>query len=172
MRLPLDLFLCILEYLEFRDFMAAFQVSSVWRERCCNPKVANMIIKKYFRTGLGNATAEQSSSDLFRQALKKRSRKRSGLFCSMSAYHYQLHGRMLSTPRKIKHQYDSGRIAYKFDHILVVQSLKQGRGTQPMVYAEANRRAPDNWLLTDELLVAHFRGQIGLVHGSASLPPC
>lgn len=168
--LPHEIVLHIMEYLDFQELAIARTVRLSWLYTFSSPDFAMGILKFHFRTrweqtDLKNATAKQALLDWLPRAARKRIRKLSGpdprtsMSLVGSAYHYQLNGRLLPTHYKVEHQYDSGRLAYKFDDRFVVQSLNQGYLTQPKVYAVGNRIPIDEgkWFLSNDLLVASFQ---------------
>lgn len=113
------------------------------------------------QTDLGDAAAKQRLADWLPKVVMKRMRKQHGRYLSMSTYHYQRRGNLLPTNYRIEHQYNSGRIAFRFGESLVVQSLNQGYLTHPKVYMDVNRFPirPGGWLLSDEFLIAQELGR-------------
>ena len=146
--------------------MAAQQVSRAWRDKFTSLDFSMGIVKMHFRTqweqtDLGDPTAKSSLVNWLPKAARKRLRKQRGQYLSMSAYHYQCGGALMPTNCKIEHQYDSGRIAYKYNESIIVQSLNEGRLAQPKVYLEASRIPirPGEWILSDDFLIAQGFGR-------------
>jgi hypothetical protein len=171
LNLPVELLLHVAKYLDFEDLVITRNVSRAWRDKFSSPDFSMGIIKMHFRsqwkqTDLGDATAKQSLVNWLPKAALKRLRKQRGQYVSMSAYHYQRGGALLPTHFKVEHQYDSGRIAYKFGESILVQSLTEGHLSQPKVYTEVNRIPiqPREWLLSNDVLIAQELGRYILIH--------
>jgi hypothetical protein len=166
LNLPVELLLHVSQYLDLEDLMIARNVSRAWRDKFSSPDFAMGIIKMQFRTqweqtDLGDAIAKEKLLEWLPKAAMKRLRKQRGQYLSMSAYHYQRGGALMPNHYKIEHQYDSGRIAFKFNESIVVQSLKEGPLAQPKVYLEASRTPirPGQWILSNDFLVAQGLGR-------------
>jgi hypothetical protein len=127
------------------------------------------IIKRHFRTQwektvMEDTTAKERLVNWLPTAALKRVRKLQGKYLSMSIYHYQRAGRLLPAHYEVEHQYDSGRVAYKFGEGIVVQTLNQGHLMQPRVYSEGNRIPIQDWLLSNDFLVGHVLGRYVQLH--------
>ena len=146
--------------------MVARHVSRSWRYKFSSPDFSVGIIKMHFRTqwegtDLGDATAKEQLVNWLPKASMKRLRKQRGQYLSMSVYHYQHRGTLMPTHCTIEHQYDSDRIAFKFNESIVIQSLKEGPLAQPKVYLEASRMPlrPGEWILSNDFVVAQGLGR-------------
>jgi len=155
-KLPIELLLCLLEYLDFEDIIKTRALSTTWRSIWSSSDFAAGIVKIHFRaqweqTDLGDETAKRDLVGWLSIAVKKRLRKQSGEYISTSVHAYNRDG-------ALEHQYDSGRFAYRFGQSIKVQSLMDSL-SQPKVYMEENRfpLLPGKWLLSNDLLVAHAK---------------
>ena len=157
----------IMEYLEFEDYVAAVNVSRAWHDRCRNHKIVMVIIKNHFRTrweqtDCTNNVAKQELFDWFPEAAEKKWRKLSGECISKSDYPYPTeyyainHALRLDEAGIAEHQYDSGRIAFRFNERIMIHRLKRGLLALPQIFVNQDRRPipRGKWLLSNDLLLA------------------
>lgn len=156
---PIELLLCIAEYLELEEVIRARAVSRTWNKTFSTADFCIGIIKTHFRSVWEKSyrwlSAGQQSvqKDVLMQwllaAAKDRIRRRHGRYRSMLIYRtmdYDIED----------WQFKNGRLAFRRDSsAFIVRDLRTG---STVTYMDENRIALGSWLLSDDLLVAVKNG--------------
>jgi hypothetical protein len=164
--LPVELLLCISQYLELEDLNRALSVSRRWNEVFSSPDFHLGLVKLHFiqiwattYKGLDpekQKIRKRTLHNWLPDAALKRIKRLRGRYHSTSEYHYAWGKQcpLVFHDNFDGPQYCKGRVAYKVNEgTIMVRSLQTEHAT---IFADENRVRFSKWLLTDQFIVAQL----------------
>lgn len=166
MNLPVELLLCVVQFMELEDFLTARLVSRSWNERFCSPDLCIGAIKVHFRStwetsykalqGEAQDDAKARLTGWFTEEAVKRLRRRHCNYRSTTVSPYQrlLNGKLIKQPLRNRDvMYCNGRMAYRYDEGTVTFKPLATKGP-PRSFKDDDRLPIKSWLLSDQFFIA------------------
>ena len=152
---PIELLICISDYLDLEDILNIRLVSRSWNELFTSPDICVGTIKKHFypvwdrRFRHLNLVPKEEPRTWLQHAAINRLRRLHGLYHCVAVYE-EVH--CASSERSSSQQYCNGRIAFKLgigDRILV----RDLRSESEVIFVDERRESIGYWLLSDDMIV-------------------
>lgn len=153
-RLPIDIHLCIVDFLGLRDVVNASRVSKEWRKTWLQVNICDKLMRQHFRTEYeAHYTREldEMKQSIFLRTSERHCSFRQGRYQAMTMVPYaEILDSMGVRPAR-NQQYCNGRVAWGIKSGVCVYDLHTGTTHS---YMTPQRDKPSYWVLTDALVVA------------------